>query len=496
MIRLQHTVKRCIIRSFEHLQPFCGSHIRALDEIMAYDIIDLSARLTVIVNDDDGFVAMINLPPAEGHSLVNLLQARLDFWIEPEYKGRHIRALVELSQITAQYPDYMSLRGIGIEYGPAAGNGFGEVYRGRLGGQKLAIKVLRVLRRMKDTKSMQGTFLRKAVMWRQLSHPNVLPFLGLYRLERSPPLMCLLTPWVENGNLAEYLNKFPNTNCLHLSLDIAQGLEYLHGMQIVHGNLKGPNILISPSGRACLADTGQAAPKNIKDLLMTDTILGTEGTLKWRAPELLLAKSNDDTRLVTQATDVYAFAMVCYEMFSGELPFRDFSDQKLASALVQGERPPRPFHPLSRLRGLDDDMWDVVEVCWNQDAEKRLEASQVVECLRQFLRFVIDIRPPYSNMAPKSLMWYKQEDHPFCALAPAPEDNDTLKRLKHISKGDNSGLANNNQIYPPSTYIEDGEFCRSLHSYNVILSYIPQPTMTHARPLRRNPLSRSLFPLI
>jgi hypothetical protein len=42
---------------------------------MVYDIIDLSARLTVIVNDDDGFMAMMNLSPAEGHSLVNLLQA-------------------------------------------------------------------------------------------------------------------------------------------------------------------------------------------------------------------------------------------------------------------------------------------------------------------------------------------------------------------------------------------------------------------------------------
>jgi hypothetical protein len=80
----------------------------------------------------------------------------LDFWIEPEYKGRHIRALVQLSRITARYPDYMRLRGIGIEYGAAAGNGFGEVYRGRLGGQKLAIKVLRVLRRMQDTKSMRS----------------------------------------------------------------------------------------------------------------------------------------------------------------------------------------------------------------------------------------------------------------------------------------------------------------------------------------------------
>jgi hypothetical protein len=46
-----------------------------MDEIMAYDIIDLSARLMVIVNDDDGFDAMMNLSFQEGQSLVNLLQA-------------------------------------------------------------------------------------------------------------------------------------------------------------------------------------------------------------------------------------------------------------------------------------------------------------------------------------------------------------------------------------------------------------------------------------
>jgi serine/threonine protein kinase len=45
-------------------------------------------------------------------------------------------------------------------------------------------------------------FSREALIWRQLSHPNVLPFFGLYYLENR---LCLVSPWMENGNMMEFL---------------------------------------------------------------------------------------------------------------------------------------------------------------------------------------------------------------------------------------------------------------------------------------------------
>jgi serine/threonine protein kinase len=43
---------------------------------------------------------------------------------------------------------------------------------------------------------------REALVWRQLSHPNLLPFFGLYFLENR---LCLVSPWMENGHIMDFL---------------------------------------------------------------------------------------------------------------------------------------------------------------------------------------------------------------------------------------------------------------------------------------------------
>jgi serine/threonine protein kinase len=47
---------------------------------------------------------------------------------------------------------------------------------------------------------------REALVWRQLKHSNVLPFVGLngslFTLDHLP---CLLSPWMDNGSLREYV---------------------------------------------------------------------------------------------------------------------------------------------------------------------------------------------------------------------------------------------------------------------------------------------------
>lgn len=47
-------------------------------------------------------------------------------------------------------------------------------------------------------------------------HPNILPFLGIHRLETDVPRVCLISPWLENGNVVEFLEAFPDTDRLKL----------------------------------------------------------------------------------------------------------------------------------------------------------------------------------------------------------------------------------------------------------------------------------------
>jgi serine/threonine protein kinase len=107
-------------------------------------------------------------------------------------------------------------------------------------------------------------------------------------------------------------------------LDVAMGLEYLHAEQLVHGDLKAvsdlvsttigylssqANILVTPSGRACISDFGLA---NIADAVSlqfthsTASIVG--GTVRYQAPEVLVGGRNHF------GSDIYAFACVCYEV--------------------------------------------------------------------------------------------------------------------------------------------------------------------------------------
>lgn len=97
----------------------------------------------------------------------------------------------------------------------------------------------------------------EAVIWRQLSHSNVLPFYGIHQLDSDPQRLCLVSPWMENGTLREFLARVSNTYCVPLvssklksnrgyatnsfyltqALDVAMGLDYLHDEGIIHGDL-------------------------------------------------------------------------------------------------------------------------------------------------------------------------------------------------------------------------------------------------------------------
>jgi hypothetical protein len=68
----------------------------------------------------------------------------LDIYINPQYKPRHIKALIKLSKLSGIVPECLVLTGIEIDGDPVAGGGFGDVYKGKYQKQEIALKVLKV----------------------------------------------------------------------------------------------------------------------------------------------------------------------------------------------------------------------------------------------------------------------------------------------------------------------------------------------------------------
>ena len=115
--------------------------------------------------------------------------------------------------------------------------------------------------------------IHEALHWKRLSHPHILPFLGLTRDHH----LSLVSPWMSNGNILEYLEKNPNadelllvrhtypgiylcSSCLLGKLQLAQaahGLVYLHACHLMHGDIKAvsSSTLPSPIGPLTLALT-------------------------------------------------------------------------------------------------------------------------------------------------------------------------------------------------------------------------------------------------
>ncbi|EIN09124.1 kinase-like protein, partial [Punctularia strigosozonata HHB-11173 SS5] len=177
-------------------------------------------------------------------------------------------------------------------------------------------------------------FCREAVFWKQLAHPNIVPFLGVSQSHN----LCIVSEWMAFGDVITYLQKFPRANRRQLVTDVACGLEYMHASAMIHGDIKGRNILVDGSRRARLGDFGLArtvlGPKSF-----TPSISRSGGTMRYMAPELA---ENSNPGQPTRETDVYAFAMASWEIFCGEQIFPHLPEWTVFARVLSGERPLRP----------------------------------------------------------------------------------------------------------------------------------------------------------
>jgi hypothetical protein len=64
--------------------------------------------------------------------------------MDPQHKPRHVKALHKLSRASGLYPKCFVLQGVEMEPCPVARGGYGDVYKGLLHGQKIAVKALRM----------------------------------------------------------------------------------------------------------------------------------------------------------------------------------------------------------------------------------------------------------------------------------------------------------------------------------------------------------------
>ncbi|KAH0835653.1 kinase-like domain-containing protein [Lanmaoa asiatica] len=242
----------------------------------------------------------------------------------------------------------------------------------------VALKFLRQYQSVADNvrEKLLKRLKSEVAAWHRLQHANICPLYGVIQSVHS---IAMVSPWCNNGTIMQYIQREDvHADRLTLLGQIASGVSYLHNMKpvVVHGDLKGTNILISDDGDALISDFGLSTV--IEEFSLTDAglraaQLGTSllaGSTRWMAPELILSLVEDDgVPCPTRESDVFSFACVCLEVATNDLPYPNRrNDRAVTIDILRGVRPCRGAPPVPEMRFTalqEEAFWGVLDQCWN-----------------------------------------------------------------------------------------------------------------------------------
>ena len=180
-------------------------------------------------------------------------------------------------------------------------------------------------------------FAREAQAMGNLRHEHLLP---AYDYGEQDHWLYLIMPYIAHGTLSDLLKHGPLSlaHAGELLEQIASALQHAHQHGLIHRDIKPSNILLRDDHYAYLADFGLARVlEGGGDLTQTGTLLGTP---EYMAPELSEGPAGT-------SSDIYALAIVLYQMISGRVPFRgDTAISTFWKHMREYPRTPSQFNPI------------------------------------------------------------------------------------------------------------------------------------------------------
>ena len=270
------------------------------------------------------------------------------------------------------------------------GGGFGQVWKAKLRGTPVAVKVLTGSAQSKHVpKAVLEEFAAEINLLQGMRHTNICLYMGACV---KPPHRAIITELAAHGSLWDALRlplcppyiacdgvsmeywplslyepdarhgapptpgsrrlvvpprfTWPWLLVKRVAIGVARGMAYLHSGDppVLHRDLKSANILLDESYNPKVCDFGLSRLK-AHERSMT----GNCGTVQWMAPEVLASKPYNEK------ADVYSFGIICWELLSRQCPYEGMTAIQCALAVLnRNKRPdipkfcPPPLHALIR----------------------------------------------------------------------------------------------------------------------------------------------------
>ena len=210
-------------------------------------------------------------------------------------------------------------------------------------GREVVVKVL--ADRYAADEGIRKRFNREALAAARLSgEPGAVTIFDVGEWEGRP---FIVMEHLAGGSLEDRLRQEgaqPPERVLEWLEQAAAALDAAHRHGVVHRDVKPANLLLSERGELRVADFGIASATGMDSMTMTGTVLGTAGYL---SPEQALGER------VGPASDIYALAVVAFELLSGERPFENESTTAEAAAHVNTPVPSIAARSQGLPQGLD-----------------------------------------------------------------------------------------------------------------------------------------------
>ena len=252
--------------------------------------------------------------------------------------------------------------------------------------RKVAVKIMHP--HLAQDEAFVNRFIREAKAAAALNHPNIVAVQDQGWNQSGIPAVFLVMEFIEGSTLREYLNergRFEFNDAVNYLTPILSALAAAHAIGIVHRDIKPENILISKEGRIKLADFGLARGEIIGSTMTAESSV-ILGSVSYLSPEQV-QRGVSDAR-----SDVYALAIVAFEMLTGEKPFLGDTPIQIAYMHVNEDIPSLR----SKRKDLPQALDELISRAANRDPD--LRPRNAGEFLAQLLRIAAEIDPKKNQM--------------------------------------------------------------------------------------------------
>jgi serine/threonine protein kinase len=200
----------------------------------------------------------------------------------------------------------------------------GVVYRAR-DPELSRVVAIKTLSQVARTDEGIAAFEKEAKLLASMRHPHIVT---LFEASLSTDEPFLVMDYIDGFSIEDMLRMnqtLPPDQVVVLLAQVSDALDYANEAGLLHRDIKPANILLDRLGKAYLVDFGLAV------FTTSEEVASGEGSPGYMSPEAITREPMD------RRSDVFSFAVVAYELLTGQLPFTGNDNESLCRNIVSAE---------------------------------------------------------------------------------------------------------------------------------------------------------------